>query len=195
MIRDAAGIVRAAAQAAQRRDQIVRFLPTGFPGRRFPFSGFSFSGFSFGGLSFGSLSFGDLSFGSLSFCDPWFRHLSLDPGDPRGMALQGGIQARDPRLLALPCHEPGSERVLGCVLIVGAAPEAQAINGGNAAAREDVDMVELEEAAGRAPMSVRDELGLSQTSNARPQRAAPNCGPPRAPETRDPGAKPRPRPI
>ncbi|HEU4764874.1 MAG TPA: hypothetical protein VFT93_04400, partial [Candidatus Eisenbacteria bacterium] len=145
VIRDPAGIVRAAAQAAQGRDQIVRFFPTGFPVRRFPFSGFSFGSPSFGGLSFGGLSFGGQP----------FSRLSLDPGDLRGMALQGGIQTRDPRLLALPRHEPGPERVLRCVLIVSAAPEAQAIDGGNAAARKGLDMIELEEAAGRAPMSVR----------------------------------------
>ena len=130
MIRDPPCVVRATAQAAQRRDQIVRFLPARFPGRRFPFS-------------------------SLSFGGPSLSHLTLDPVDFRGMTLQGRIQARDPRLLALPCHEPGSERALGCVLIVGAAPEAHAIDGGNAAAREGLDMIELEEAAGRAPMSVR----------------------------------------
>jgi hypothetical protein len=125
MVRDPAGIVRATAQAAQRRDQIVRLLPAGFPGRLLGF---------------------------------------------RGTTPHGGIQTREPRFLSLPCHEPGSERVLGCVLIVGAAPEAQAIHVGHAAASERLDMVELEEAAGRTPMSVRADERAPATI-ALPHRA------------------------
>lgn len=77
VVRNPAGVVRAAAKAAQRRDQIVRFLPARFPSR-----------FPFGSLSFGSLSFGRLSLDRL---------LGF-----RGTTPHRCIQAREPRLLAFP---------------------------------------------------------------------------------------------
>src|SRR5262249_12673559 len=76
---------------------------------------------------------------------------------PQGMLDRCGSGASrlGPRAgcFALGLHEPGTERLLGRVLVVPPAAEADAVHRGLAAARQLSDVIELDTRAGLAAMS------------------------------------------
>ena len=96
---------------------------------------------------------------------PW-DHVTfpvLFGGDPRPLpcisfSRFGGL----PCLVSLVVHEFSAKRAFGRVLIVRAAPQPHAIDGRLAAARDFVDVVELQERARRASLAgVADERALA----------------------------------